>query len=199
MSAKFLARILPLVRVALIPALLAIVIGCDSQQSWELESCITVDSFERYSGLLDSVQNEKYPEFEEIPKEIIVLYHERRRLTAERQAAAIESGHLPRKPYHQDYYAEFTAAVTSRSMPFEFYRYGPGGGAEDGYFRGHGPGKRLHKTGILRGFQVYDGVRYQLVMYNQYGQLAEHEFEKITMILSHPRLLELIGCSPSTD
>lgn len=178
--------------VALILTILVSLSACG--QSWEIAGCIDTDSLDRaYGDLITSVQTGNYPDPAQLPDEVVVLEQEHRVLEEDRREWAVEQGYTIGTSHGPEFYDEFLVA-THTSRLFEYYRYGIGGGAEDGYFRGEGPGKRLYKTGILRGYQVYDGLRHQLLMYNKYRRLSDRGFERITLVVSYPKLLVRLGC-----
>ena len=153
---------------------------------------MSVDALEvHYGPLIEHIFGNSNRFSPESYPEIHTIAHEQRVLTSEQRVRGIANGHIANPSHRPKYGDEFAYAIQRQ----ELYNYDRiARGAQAGYFKGEGPGERLYKTGILRGWRQFDGVVYDLLMYKRYRAVDESTFEKVELIVSYPALLGKLGC-----
>ena len=172
--------------------LVLLAVGCG--RDYTISSCVTAESVSsRYDELISSIYEGRSNFDPDEWIEIHTILHDRRHLTREEEVFANENGTLgPAVESHMPLYAaEYRAARFGEEM-FAYDRIRRG--ADGGFFKGQGPGWRLYKTGILRGWRKFDGDIYQLLMIKTYRQTDERIYEKVELIVSYPDFLNILGC-----
>jgi len=171
--------------------ILCVSFGC-SNRDYSIAECITLETLtDEYGQLIESLYSRSHSISPDGYPEIDVIDHQRRILTSERKTRGIQTGHI-QQPSHLPEFGDEYVYAFDRETVYEYKRVLRN--ATGGFFKGHGPGERLYRTGILRGYREFDGVEHQFLMFKTFRQISEDMYEGVELILSYPRLLERLHC-----
>ena len=163
--------------------------GC---QDWTIHSCITGDRLmEKYGWIVELVIEGQLSTQQIGLQEIIEIDYQQKTLPEESRRKGLESGHL-QPPRHRPMYGdEFVYAVEGRTL-YEFSRFELG--SRRSALSAEGPGERLYRTGIMRGYAIYSEGKLEVLDYLKYREVSSDTYERIRIRFLYPALLSSLSC-----